>query len=300
MTADQGIAPAILLLPAQIRTILELVKARITIVVTLSVATGHLLFVGRVSTDLLLPAAGIFLLACGSAALNQVQEAAIDARMKRTASRPIPSGRISADWALFVAVVLCAAGFYTISCIEAHTLVILGLGAAALLWYNGVYTYLKRVTAFAAVPGALIGAIPPAVGWASGGGILFDSAIVELSFFFFLWQIPHFWLLLLLHGEDYEAAGLPTLSRHLSETQIKRVTSMWIIAVAAAGLLLAISGNVKMPWIVGVLIGSTWLALDACGLVWRRKPVDLCFHTFMRLNAYALWLMVCLTGDALS
>lgn len=300
MTAHQGTAPATLQFPAHIKTILELVKARITIVVTLSVATGHLVFVGRFTAGVVLPAVGIFLLACGSAALNQVQDAAIDARMKRTASRPIPSGRISADWALFVAVLFCGAGFYTLSCIEAHTLVILGLGAGALLWYNGVYTYLKRITAYAAVPGALVGAIPPAVGWASGGGIVLDGAIVELSFFFFLWQIPHFWLLLLLHSKDYEAAGLPTLSRRLSEAQIKRVTGMWIIAVAAAGLLLAISNDVGIPWIVAILIGSVWLGLDAAGFVWRRKQLDLCFPTFMRVNAYAFLLMVCLTGDALS
>lgn len=300
MTASEGTVPAILQIPAHLVTILELVKARITIVVTLSVATGHLVFVGHFSTGLILPSAGIFLLACGSAALNQVQEAAIDRRMKRTASRPIPSGRISTDWALFVAVLFCGAGFYTLSCIEAHTITILVLGAGALIWYNGVYTYLKRITAYAVVPGALVGAIPPAVGWASGGGIVFDAAIVELSFFFFLWQIPHFWLLLLLHSKDYEAADLPTLSRRLSEIQIKRITCMWIIAVAAAGLLMAISNDMEFPWIVAILIGSAWLGLDAIGFVWRRKHLDLCFPTFMRVNAYAFLLMVCLAGDAVS
>jgi hypothetical protein len=82
------------------------------------------------------------------------------------------------------------------------------------LWYNGVYTFLKRKSPFAAIPGAVIGAIPPAIGWICGKGALsFDPQILALSFFFFIWQVPHFWLLLLNFGRDYEKAGFPSLTR---------------------------------------------------------------------------------------
>lgn len=76
----------------------ELTKVRITIAVTLSVATGYFVFAGIWTTDVLLPMFSMFVLACGSAALNQVQESRIDAKMPRTRGRPIPSGRIRRDW----------------------------------------------------------------------------------------------------------------------------------------------------------------------------------------------------------
>jgi protoheme IX farnesyltransferase len=69
-----------------------------------------------------------------------------------------------------------------------------------------VYTLLKRKTPFAIIPGSLVGAIPPAVGWVAAGGYLFDPQIIIISFFFFIWQIPHFWLLLLIFDKDYKQA----------------------------------------------------------------------------------------------
>ena len=86
--------------------LLELTKARITFFVTLSVATGYLLFKEHFDLAMLLPMGGVYLLACGGAALNQVQDAAVDARMDRTKGRPIPSGRIDRAWALFIACAL--------------------------------------------------------------------------------------------------------------------------------------------------------------------------------------------------
>jgi len=88
------------------RILLELSKARITVFVALSVATGYLLFSGRFEWAMLLPMGGILLVASGSATWNQVQERKIDARMARTKDRPIPSGRIGPDWAAFVGLVL--------------------------------------------------------------------------------------------------------------------------------------------------------------------------------------------------
>ncbi|MBD3293799.1 MAG: hypothetical protein GF393_12820, partial [Armatimonadia bacterium] len=158
--------------------LLELTKAKITAAVTLSVATGHLLFIETLSFSVILPAAGVFLLACGSAALNQVQEARIDRRMARTRGRPVPSKRIPAEWALFAALALIGAGLYLLSSIRTHTLTLLVLAGLAVFWYNGVYILLKRITAFAVVPGALVGSIPPLIGWAAGGGMITDPAIL--------------------------------------------------------------------------------------------------------------------------
>jgi len=209
-----------------LKILLELTKAKITVAVTISVATGFFMFTGAFTLDAVMPAAGVFLLACGSAALNQVQEAKVDGLMSRTRSRPIPSGRISRDWALFLSLVFIGAGMYVLSCIETHTVTLLVLGGLAVVWYNGVYIALKRITAFAVIPGSLVGAIPPVIGWAAAGGVYDDPTILEVALFFFMWQIPHFWLLLLMFAEDYERAGLPSLTRVFSRDQIARVTEL--------------------------------------------------------------------------
>jgi len=277
----------------------ELTKARITVAVTLSVATGHFIFVETLSASVLLPMLGVFLLACGSSALNEVQEARIDALMARTQARPIPSGRIGADWALFVALVFIGTAFYVLSCIEAHTLTILTIAALALVWYNGVYTLLKRWTAFAVVPGALVGALPPVIGWAAGGGLVSDPLIVQLAFFFFIWQVPHFWLLLLLYGEEYAAAGLPVLTKHFAPNQLRRITSIWIFAAAATGILIAMTEKAHLPWNLGILIASLWLGARALGVLRRANDHPARFADFMQINIYALMVMLFLIANAL-
>jgi len=118
------------------------------------------------------------------------------------------------------------------------------LGLLALLWYNGIYTPLKKKTAYAVIPGAFIGAIPPAVGWVAGGGALNDPNILITGFFFFMWQIPHFWLLTLMHGKDYEQAGFPSISSKYSEIQLKQITFIWTLATAISAFFIPVFGIV--------------------------------------------------------
>jgi heme o synthase len=105
-----------------------------------------------------------------------------------------------------------------------------------LIWYNGIYTPLKKINPLAIIPGSLVGSIPPAVGWTAAGGNILDPQIIILSFFFFIWQIPHFWLLLLIFGKDYENAGFPTLMQIFSSDQLARITFIWIVATVVTGM----------------------------------------------------------------
>jgi protoheme IX farnesyltransferase len=93
------------------------------------------------------------------------------------------------------------------------------LGALAVLWYNGIYTYLKRRSSLASVVGSVIGAIPPAIGWVCAGGVL-DGPILALSFFLLMWQVPHFLLLALRLDADYAQANLPTFVRALGKDSV--------------------------------------------------------------------------------
>jgi protoheme IX farnesyltransferase len=289
---------------SRLRIILELTKVRITTAVTLTTATGYFLAARRLEWDMCTPLLGVFVLASGSAALNQWQERKIDARMKRTCGRPIPTGRIDPSWALFVSVLFILMGLFFLASVEKNARTALVVGAMALLWYNGVYTYLKRVTAFAVIPGALIGAIPPIIGFVSAGGGLHDPMILLVALFFFIWQIPHFWLLLLMLGPEYRKAGLPTVTDKFTQPQLLRITFMWIIATAAGGLTFpALSRlGVALPWSLGLVLASFWLAAKAAAVLRvsvgddDKPPLR---RAFRQINAYAVMVMICLSLNAL-
>ena len=112
------------------------------------------------------------------------------------------------------------------------------LGIFNILWYNGLYTWLKTKTAFAVVPGAFTGAIPVFMGWSAAGGNIFDRIPVFIAVFIILWQIPHFWLLMLKYGDEYRNAGYPVLSDLFSLSQMKRIIVFWLLAASMVSLLL--------------------------------------------------------------
>lgn len=289
---------------SRLRTLVELTKARITSAVTLTTATGYFLASGRAEPDIWLPLLGVFLLAAGSSALNHCQDARIDALMSRTRDRPIPAGRIDRATALFLAGLLILLGLSALASVPNNPHMLLLLGVVAVVWYNGIYTYLKRVTAFAVVPGALIGAIPPIIGYTAAGGSPLDPLILLVALFFFIWQIPHFWLLLLMFGHQYGEAGLPTLTRVFSRRQLLRITFMWVIATAVGGLAFpALAHDVMaIPWSLGIVCGSCWLAAKAVTLL--RPPTKETDsppfrRAFVQINAFALVVVVCLALNAL-
>src|SRR3989338_3604878 len=148
----------------KIKQYLELAKIRITTLSTVSCATGYILGSGTIDSGIVAPTLGIFLLACSSATVNQIQDKNIDARMSRTKLRPIPSGAVSLYAAWIYAFILFTLGSLILYFGVNMTALVLGLVAFA--WYNGVYAIMKRMSSLAVIPGSLIGAIPPLVGWA--------------------------------------------------------------------------------------------------------------------------------------
>lgn len=241
----------------------------------------------------LVAACAVFLLACGASALNQVQERRLDAMMDRTKHRPVASGAMRPGKALVLALFLIAVGLVLLA--RSGELPA-ALGCLALFWYNGVYTFLKKRSAFAAVPGALVGAVPPAIGWTSAGGPLLDPALLALCILLFLWQVPHFWLLAIRYHDDYERAGLPTPFSVLSRRQVNRLTFIWIIAIAAATLALPLFGLVRSPALaLGLLPAALWLSWSGA-LLLRNRVQALSERTlFGRINGYLLAVLASMT-----
>jgi protoheme IX farnesyltransferase len=255
--------------------------------VSLSAAMGYLLAAKEPVAADAVALAGVFLLSGGASVLNQIQERRYDALMRRTRFRPIPAGTVSLTQAWCTAGILIAAGE---SVLGFFSLPAAALGLVTLFWYNGVYTPLKRVTPFAVLPGALVGAVPPVIGWVLGGGVPFDRQIGAIAFFFFLWQIPHFWLLLLVHPGDYERAGFPSVASLFSRRQLVRIVSIWMLAAAVACLVLPIFGAIRSPILYGALVAAAgWLVWNAAALLRRSALPVAPLASFRAINLYAAW-----------
>lgn len=238
----------------------------------------------------------VFILAAGASALNQYQERDIDASMERTWRRPLPTGVISPSHGLSVALLLIFAGLSMLALAGGKGPAFLGM--VAVLWYNGAYTYLKRLTAFAAVPGAIVGMVPPVIGWTAAGGGLADPRLLIVCLLFFLWQVPHFWLQILHHGEEYERAGLPALTKVLGKKQIARITFIWICSTAVASLLLPLYGNLTSPLLYcPLLIAAVWLMVKGVNLVAARRTPALLLAAFRQLNIFIFVVMSLLSME---
>lgn len=262
-----------------------------------SALTGYLLTPDRDLSTILLLTAGVFLLASGASALNQYQERDIDALMERTRHRPLPTGTIEPGNALTMAIVLIVCGVIQLSMIDP---VVAAFGAFAVLWYNGLYTPLKRSTAFAAVPGAVVGAVPPVMGWVAGGGTISDPRIFALAAVFFLWQIPHFWLLLLRNAAQYEKAGLPTLTAIIPQERLSRITLLWIAAAAVASLAMPLFGIVRSPYAYAPLvILAVWVSGSGLGIIIGNTATAALLPAFRRVNIFILLFMLLAVLDSL-
>ena len=250
----------------RLQSYLSLCKPRISFFASLSAMAGLLLAARSFAAPWASLMGGVFLLAGGASALNNYQERHADALMARTAFRPLPAGRIKSGHALFWAAAWLVAGCLVL--MGTGSLMVLLLGLTAVLWYNGFYTPLKARMAFAPIPGALVGAIPPAMGWVAGGGSLGDPRLAALSFFFFLWQVPHFFVHFLVFGKEYEACGLPSLTSVFTTAQLDRLTCQWLLATAVALQLVVFQGLARtLPIRIALLAASVGLIVQGTGLV---------------------------------
>ena len=167
-------------------------------------------------------------------------------------------------------------------------------------WYNWIYTPLKQKTAFAAVPGALVGAIPPALGWVAGGGTLLDPRIGGLALFFFIWQIPHFWLLLLDSSRDYESAGLPSITKIFSTEQIKRIVFIWLLSTGVSSLIIPLFGLLSSFFSCVLSVAATsWFFWNTIIFIRSFDDRDSLRATFIKLNFYAVLVLLLLSVDRL-
>jgi protoheme IX farnesyltransferase len=235
---------------------LRLAKAGLCLPLSFSSLLGYLLAEPEFSREAILVVAGIFSLASGGATLNSLQEWRLDGQMVRTRNRPLPQGELSGRQAAVQSAVLIVAGFIFLSMLASLWPVVLGI--VALLLYNGVYTVLKRRTVFAIFPGAVCGALPPIIGWLAGGGEFLAATAGMLFLLFVLWQIPHFWLVMLRYQQDYSSHDFPSMLNTFSEKRMKRLLLSWVTALGVAMIMISFHSHGPSPLIQGLVVMASF------------------------------------------
>jgi heme o synthase len=247
--------------------LIELTKPRIVLMVMLTAAVGFWMAGPTVQQALVLfhLLVGTALVASGTNALNQIAERDVDALMRRTRQRPLPSGRLDPLAAVTFAWGIGAAGIvYLAILVNGVTAV---LAAATLLTYVFLYTPLKRKTSLATLVGGVPGALPIVGGWTAVTGTLSPEAWV-LFWIMFLWQLPHFLALGWLFREDYARAGLCMLS--VGDTD-GRLTFAQATVYAAA--LLPVSLTPTILGMTGALYFATASVLSVAFLAAAMAPL---------------------------
>ena len=270
-------------------------KFVLSFAVSLSALFAYIMAKGEVGLDMLLATLAVLLVAMGVSTLNQVQEYKSDAKMERTKNRPIAAGRMSPQIGLILGLVLIVFAMALIYSLLGLTGV--NIFMFAFIWYNAMYTPLKKKSALAVVPGAILGVIPPAIGWLVAGHTLVELEFIALALYFFIWQVPHFWLLVMLFHGDYKDGGYPTAMRLFGQASLQRLTFVWLIFTIQAGIFLV---WVFQPYtatiLLSILIGI-WAFISAFELLSDKFELKNARSVFWKINAAFLGIIILLSID---
>jgi heme o synthase len=196
---------------------------------------------------------GTLLVASGAAALNQFIERSFDAKMRRTARRPLAAGRLSPLNVLWFGIALSVAGALYLAALNRLTAL---LAVLTLLGYLFLYTPLKRKTPLCTLVGAFPGAVPPLIGWAAARGRLDPEAWV-LSLIVFLWQFPHFMAIAWMYRDDYSRAGYHVLPAQASRDRFVTWQSYGCsLALVLVALIPSVAGDSGVIYSVGAFLLS--------------------------------------------
>ena len=242
--------------PGFIRDLIELVKARLTLLVLLTTAVGFYLGAeGPINWAALLHTVlGTAAAAAGAAALNQWWEHQLDAMMERTRARPVPAGRMRPTEAVVIGSALSIFGvaYLALVCNVLSAI----LAAVTIIIYIFAYTPLKLVSTFNTALGAVPGALPPMIGWAAARGTL-NAGAWMLFAILFLWQLPHFFAIAWMYRDDYARAGFqmissddPTGARSASQS-VFFCMILFVVAALPAFIRMTTVFYLLAEWILG-------------------------------------------------
>jgi heme o synthase len=258
-------APSVVRRESLVSDLMELTKARLSLMALLTTLVGFLIGWDGPMDYLLLSATvvGTALCAAGAAALNQWWERDYDALMKRTSDRPLPSGRMLARDALLFGLLFCVAGLailWIFTNIRAAFLAFATIGI-----YVIVYTPLKRMTTLNTLVGAIPGALPPLIGWVAARGVYqLEGSLLFMILWF--WQMPHFLAIAWMYREEYAEAGYVMISNRDTKGYLtSRQALLYSLCLLVVSLLPALLFFANYWYFAGALL----LGLPFCAFAFR-------------------------------
>lgn len=251
---------------SKLRDYYILTKPEVNLLILMTTSAGYYLgargpfHIGRLLSTLL----GTLLVASGTATLNQWVERVWDGQMHRTASRPLPSGRVSAREAFWFGTILSIAGGLYLF-VAVNPLAAL-LAISTLLSYLLIYTPLKRKTPLCTLLGAFPGAAPTLIGWAGAAASINRNAWFLFSLLF-LWQFPHFLAIALLYHEDYARAGYRMLPRFDLDSRFTRAEIFAFTAILIVTTMLPLAVHAGAIYLLAVSLAGGYLLYHVAKLM---------------------------------
>lgn len=270
----------------------ELMKIPLSLLISLSAIFGYIMYKNIFDTSLFLTTAAIFFLACGGACLNNYQDRHIDRLFSRTRHRALPAKALPPGQALILSAALILLGTAILTLIQDNFILPL-LGAFAILLYNGIYTPLKVRTVLAIFPGAACGMLPPLIGWTAAGGNIFSLKIISIMVLFGLWQLPHFWLILLHHSTEYRRSAMPNMLKRFNQAQLEKIVFIWIVNFSVMLLFIPVlfwENHPATGWIF--LVTATALILVSFFTTFARRYQHNYHSLFAFLNGTVFFVML--------
>ena len=245
--------------PSLLRDLISLSKPRLSSLVIFTGGIGLFLAPGEMAIQRsVIIVSALVLVVAAANTLNNFLERDSDRDMPRTATRPLPTRRVSPRVALMQGLLLTALSVPMLTLANRLTGL---LGAIALLLYVLVYTPLKRRTAFSTIVGAIPGAMPPLMGWTAVTGTL-DAGGLALFAVLFTWQLPHFLAIGLYRAPEYASAGLLVHALEIGPQRTRQRAVLWTVALLVSSATLVLTG-------VGGLLTGLAAAVLGAGFLWR-------------------------------
>lgn len=270
---------------------------RLSLSVVFSAISGYLLGATTVEVGtLVLLAFGGYFMVGASNIYNQIIERDLDALMSRTKNRPIPSGRISVNSALTLAIVFTVLGIATLYIINPRTAM---YGAISIFLYTSVYTPLKTKTPLSVFAGAIPGAIPFMLGWVAARNAfgIEPGTLFALQFF---WQFPHFWAIGWFLFDDYKKGGffmLPTGKRDRGTATQTVMYTIWTVLISIIPVF-GVTGDLKLSIVAAIIVFGIGLGMIYYALqLYVKRTEQAAKHLILASVAYITLLQIVYVAD---
>jgi len=265
-TYVMGNLSSLQVLKSKLRDYYTLTKPEVNLLILMTTSAGYYIasrgpmhVVGLLNT-----LAGTLLVASGTATLNQWVERVWDGQMRRTASRPLPAGRLSAREAFWFGILLSAAGGLYLA-LAVNGLAAL-LAVSTLLSYLLIYTPLKRTTPLCTLLGAFPGAMPTLIGWAGASASINRNAWFLFGILF-LWQFPHFLAIALMYRDDYARAGYRMLPRFDLDSRFTRAEILGFTGILVLATMLPFAGRGGPIYMLAVALAGMYMLYHVANLM---------------------------------